>query len=152
MPRQAPKSLKDGKKTSLRKSFSALVFIPRFFKEIWRTNKKLFLLSAFCRLIGAILPVIILWIGKIIIDEIILQTKVEVSDLNLLWTYVAIEFGLIIISDLVSRAISLTDGLLGDSYSIDSSIRIIKKNKSNKHKSSRRLRVLRQIRTCKNTN
>lgn len=127
MPRQAPKSLKDGKKTSLRKSFSALVFIPRFFKEIWRTNKKLFLLSAFCRLIGAVLPVIILWIGKIIIDEIILQTKVEVSDLNLLWTYVAIEFGLIIISDLVSRAISLTDGLLGDSYSIDSSVRIIKK-------------------------
>ena len=127
MPRQAPKSLKDGKKTSLRKSFSALVFIPRFFKEIWRTNKKLFLLSAFCRLIGAILPVIILWIGKIIIDEIILQTKVEVSDLNLLWTYVAIEFGLIIISDLISRAISLTDGLLGDSYSIDSSVRIIKK-------------------------
>ncbi|MDO6595625.1 ABC transporter ATP-binding protein [Oceanihabitans sp. 2_MG-2023] len=127
MPRQAPKSLKDGKKTSLKESFSALVFIPRFFKEIWKTNKKLFLLSAFCRLIGAVLPVVILWIGKIIIDEIILQTKTEVADLSLLWTYVAIEFGLIIISDLVSRAISLTDGLLGDSYSIDSSVRIIKK-------------------------
>ncbi|WP_452232719.1 ABC transporter ATP-binding protein [Lacinutrix sp. MEBiC02595] len=127
MARQAPKSLKDGKKTSLRKSFSALVFIPRFFKEIWKTNKKLFLLSAFCRGIGAVLPVVILWFGKIIIDEIILQTKVDASDLTLLWTYVAIEFGLIILSDLVSRAISLTDSLLGDSYSIDSSIRIIKK-------------------------
>ena len=127
MARQAPKSLKDGKKTSLRKSFSALVFIPRFFKEIWKTNKKLFLLSAFCRGIGAVLPVVILWFGKIIIDEIILQTKGDASDLTLLWTYVAIEFGLIILSDLVSRAISLTDGLLGDSYSIDSSVKIIKK-------------------------
>lgn len=127
MPRRKLTSLKDGEKTNLKKSFSALVFIPRFFKEIWKTNKKLFLLSAFCRGIGAILPVVILWVGKIIIDEIILQTKTDVSDLTSLWTYVAIEFGLIILSDLVSRAISLTDSLLGDSYSIDSSVRIIKK-------------------------
>ena len=127
MARQAPKSLKEGNKTNLKKSFSALIFIPRFFKEIWNTNKKLFLASAFCRLIGAVLPVIILWIGKIIIDEIILQTKLEVSDLTQLWTYVGIEFGLIVLSDLISRAIQLTDSLLGDAYSIDSSVRIIKK-------------------------
>ncbi|QXP60809.1 ABC transporter ATP-binding protein [Olleya sp. HaHaR_3_96] len=127
MARHAPKSLKEGNKTNLKKSFSALIFIPRFFKEIWNTNKKLFLTSAFCRLIGAILPVIILWIGKIIIDEIILQTKLEVSDLTQLWTYVGIEFGLIVLSDLISRAIQLTDSLLGDAYSIESSVRIIKK-------------------------
>lgn len=127
MPRPSPKSLKDKDKTSLRKSFSALVFIPRFFKEIWATNKRLFLLSALCRLIGALLPVIILWVGKLIIDEIILQTKVETSDLTQLWTFVALEFGLIVLSDLMSRAIALTDGLLGDAYSIDSSVTIIKK-------------------------
>ncbi|MGJ8591624.1 MAG: ABC transporter ATP-binding protein [Aquaticitalea sp.] len=127
MPRQTPKSLKDKEKASLRKSFSALVYLPRFFKEIWRTNKKQFLISSICRLIGALLPVVILWIGKIIIDEIILQAKLDVSDLTKLWTYVGIEFGLIIISDLVSRAISLTDSLLGDAYSIRSSVTIIKK-------------------------
>ena len=127
MARHAPKSLKEKNKTSLKKSFSALIYIPRFFKEIWNTNKKLFLDSAFCRLIGAVLPVIILWIGKIIIDEIILQTKLEVTDLTQLWTYVGIEFGLIVLSDLVSRAIQLTDSLLGDAYSIDTSVRIIKK-------------------------
>lgn len=127
MARQTPKSLKDDDKISFRKSFSALVYIPRFFKEIWRTNKKRFLLSATCRLIGALLPVIILWVGKIIIDEIILQSKLEVSDLTRLWTYVGIEFGLVLLSDLTSRAISLTDNLLGDAYSIESSVRIIKK-------------------------
>ncbi len=127
MARHAPKSLKEKNKTSLKKSFSALIYIPRFFKEIWNTNKTLFLSSAFCRLIGAVLPVIILWIGKIIIDEIILQTKLEITDLTQLWTYVGIEFGLIVLSDLVSRAIQLTDSLLGDAYSIDTSVRIIKK-------------------------
>jgi ATP-binding cassette subfamily B protein len=127
MPRDIPKSLKDDSKISFKKSFNALIYIPRFFKEVWRTNKRLFLISSICRLIGALLPVIILWIGKIIIDEIILQSKVEVSDLTNLWTFVAIEFGLIILSDFVSRAISLTDSLLGDAYSIDSSVTIIKK-------------------------
>lgn len=127
MARPTPKSLKDTHKPSFIKSFSALVYIPRFFKEIWRTNKRLFLLSTFCRLIGSILPVAILWVGKLIIDEIITQTKLESSDLTQLWTYVAIEFSLIVLSDLMSRAISLTDSLLGDSYSIKSSVRIIKK-------------------------
>ncbi|MCK8480288.1 ABC transporter ATP-binding protein [Psychroserpens algicola] len=127
MPRQTPKSLKDNNKTSLKRSFSALIFIPRFFKEIWRTNKKKFLLSAFCRLIGAVLPVVILWVGKIIIDEIILQSKAETADLTNLWTYVGVEFALIILSDLISRAIALTDSLLGDAYSISSSVSIIKK-------------------------
>ena len=127
MPRNTPKSLKDQEKMSLTGSLSALVHIPRFFKEIWQTNKKLFLLSSFCRLIGAVLPVIILWIGKIIIDEIILQASSQGTNLDRLWMFVAIEFGLVILSDLISRAISLTDGLLGDAYSIQSSVSIIEK-------------------------
>ncbi|MBC3845877.1 ABC transporter ATP-binding protein [Winogradskyella echinorum] len=132
MPRRTPTSLKDAKKTSIKSSFNALVYIPRFFKEIWKVNKKLFLLSAFCRLIGALLPVIILWVGKLIIDEIILQVSIDNPDYYLLWTYLAIEFGLIVISDLISRAISLTDGLLGDEYNIATSVTIIKKtNKIN---------------------
>lgn len=127
MPRRKPTSIKDNRKTSIKSSFNALVYLPRFFKEIWKVNKSLFLLSAFCRLIGALLPVIILWIGKLIIDEIILQISLEVSNYTLLWTYVAVEFTLVILSDLISRAISLTDGLLGDEYNIATSITIIKK-------------------------
>ena len=127
MPRRGPKSLQDRKKVNIKGSFSALVFIPRFFKEIWKTNKKLFLVSSLCRLIGAVLPVIILWIGKIIIDEIVLQSQANPAELSRLWLYVGLEFGLIVLSDLVSRAISLTDGLLGDGYSIDSSVRIMQK-------------------------
>ncbi|KJD31684.1 ABC transporter ATP-binding protein [Tamlana nanhaiensis] len=127
MAKRVPKSLKDGKTTSFKSLFNALRFIPRFFKEIWNVNKKLFLLSAFCRLIGALLPVIILWIGKEIIDEIILQTSLENSYYTKLWTYVSIEFGLVILSDLISRAISLTDGILGDQYNIATSVTIIKK-------------------------
>ena len=127
MARFQPKSLNDKKKIGLKASFSSLFFIPRFFKEIWKTNKKLFLVSSFCRLIAALLPVIILWIGKIIIDEIIRITTTSETNFSVLWKYVAIEFALVVISDLVSRAISLTDGILGDQYNIQTSVQIIQK-------------------------
>jgi ATP-binding cassette subfamily B protein len=127
MARFQPKSLNDSKKIGLKDSFNSLSYIPRFFKEIWQTNKKLFLIATFCRLIAAFLPVVILWIGKIIIDEIIRITSQGDKDFSELWKYVLIEFILVIISDLVSRAISLTDGILGDQYNIKTSVKIIEK-------------------------
>lgn len=127
MPRHIPKSLQEDQKTNLKSSFNALAYIPRFFKEIWNVNRGLFLWTAVCRLIGALLPVVILWVGKLIIDEIVTQTNLEITDYSQLWTYVIIEFILVILSDLISRAISLTDGLLGDEYNIATSVKIIKK-------------------------
>jgi ATP-binding cassette subfamily B protein len=127
MARPQPKSLNDNQKIGFRTSFGSLSFIPRFFKEIWRTNKKLFLASAFCRLVAALLPVAILWVGKIIIDAIIQITSHGETDYSRLWKFVALEFGLVVLSDLVGRAISLTDGILGDQYNINSSVKIIKK-------------------------
>jgi ATP-binding cassette subfamily B protein len=127
MARFQPKSLNDKEKIGLKDSFNSLSYIPRFFKEIWQTNKKLFLIASFCRLIAAFLPVVILWIGKIIIDDIIRITSAGDKDFSSLWKYVLIEFILVVLSDLVSRAISLTDGILGDQYNIKTSVKIIEK-------------------------
>lgn len=127
MARFQPKSLNDKEKIGLKDSFNSLSYIPRFFKEIWQTNKKLFLIASFCRLVAAFLPVVILWIGKIIIDDIIRITSAGDKDFSTLWKYVLIEFILVVLSDLVSRAISLTDGILGDQYNIKTSVKIIEK-------------------------
>ncbi len=68
-----------------------------------------------------------LWVGKLIIDEVVLQLATETKDFDQLWLLVGAEFGLAVLSDLLSRGISLSDGLLGDQYSINSSVKIIKK-------------------------
>ncbi|MBK5192088.1 MAG: ABC transporter ATP-binding protein [Flavobacteriaceae bacterium] len=114
-------------KINFRESFASLRFVPRFFKEIKSVNPFLFYINLLCRIISAVLPVVILWIGKMIIDEVVLQMAADVKDMDRLWLLVGVEFGVAIISDLLSRAISLTDSLLGDQYSIDTSVRIIKK-------------------------
>jgi ATP-binding cassette, subfamily B, bacterial len=114
-------------KFRFRESFASLKFVPRFFNEIRKVNPGLFYANVLGRLINAILPVLMLWVGKLIIDEVVVQIAAEVKDMERLWTLVAIEFALAIISDLLSRGISLSDALLGDQYSIDTSVKIIKK-------------------------
>lgn len=128
MARPTPKSITDKEdKTSVKDSFKALKTIPRFFREIFRSSPKLFLLNTLSRLINAFTPVVILWVGKMIIDEIILQVSLEDKDFTQLWNYVIIEFSVAVLSDLLGRLINLTDGLLGDLYSNKSSERIIRK-------------------------
>lgn len=127
MPRPIPKSITDKEKTSVRDSFKALKTIPRFFREIFRSSPKLFFVNTFSRLINAFTPVVILWVGKMIIDEIILQVSLENQDFTQLWNLVIIEFCVAVLSDLLGRLINLTDGLLGDLYSNMSSEKIIRK-------------------------
>ncbi|MGB7843794.1 MAG: ABC transporter ATP-binding protein [Salinimicrobium sp.] len=125
MPR--PKKSIAPKKVNFRESFASLKYIPRFFREIRKVNPTLFFLNLFCRITNAILPVVMLWLGKLIIDEVVVQMAAEVKDMDRLWMLIASEFAMAVLSDLLSRAINLTDGLLGDQYSIDTSVRIIRK-------------------------
>jgi ATP-binding cassette subfamily B protein len=87
----------------------------------------MFLTNMLLRLVNAFSPVIILWFGKLIIDEILLQLAATENDYTVLWKYVAIEFAIVITADIINRLITLTDGLMGDLYSNSSSISIIKK-------------------------
>lgn len=125
MPR--PKQSIEPQKINFRESFASLKFVPRFFREIRKVNPSLFYSNLFGRLLNAFLPMLMLWVGKLIIDEVVVQIAADVKDLGRLWMLVGVEFGLAIISDLLSRGISLSDALLGDQYSIDTSVRIIRK-------------------------
>lgn len=121
------KSLKDNKKVGFKASFQALRYIPRFLKEVWQISPRLLIANMLLRLISAFSPVVILWIGKLIIDELLAQINTTAPDYEQLWRYVVLEFIIVVVSDLIARAISITDGLMGDMYSIRSSVKIIKK-------------------------
>ena len=105
---------------------SALQNVPRFFKLVWQTSPGMTLVSAALRLIRSAIPLAVLYVGKLIIDEVVLLNSGKGSLSNdALWKWVAIEFGLVILSDILSRGISLMDGLLGDLFSNHSSVRIM---------------------------
>ena len=112
-------------KPTLKEKFDALGNLPRFFKLVWETNSWYTLLNIILRLIRSAIPVSILYIGKLIIDEVILQSKTHGADLSYLWELVAAEFALAIISDGLARGTALVDSLLGDRFSIHTSVKIM---------------------------
>ncbi len=112
-------------KLSYRQQFSALKNLPRFFKMIWETSPSMTIGNVALRLIKSAIPLLVLYIGKEIIDEVIhlIDTK---GDQERLWMLVGMEFALAIASELISRSITLLDSLLGDLLSNVSSEKLIR--------------------------
>ena len=113
------------KPLTMKQRVSALRNLPRFFRLVWQTSKSLTLSNIALRILKSATPVAILYVGKLIIDQVILLSERKQTDLNYLWKLVAIEFLLAIASDVLNRAITLMDSLLGDLFSNHTSIKII---------------------------
>ena len=109
------------------RSFISLRYLPRFFRLVYQTNPWLFIANALLRLTKAVFPVILLWVGKEIIDEIVLHTTTDKLTYDRLYGLVGLELGLVVVNDIFNRLIALTDQLLGTLYSNASSVELIHK-------------------------
>ena len=109
----------------------ALRNLPEFFSLIWSCNNWLAALNILLRVIRASLPLAMLYVGKLIIDEIVRISviasgpAVENPDMSIVTVYVFIELGLAVFSDLLGRGIALLDSLLGDLVSHEISLRLM---------------------------
>ena len=114
-------------KVTLKDRFSALKNIPAFFKLVWHASPRLTVASVLLRIIRSAIPVSILFIGKLIIDQIVQLNHSKASgSTTYLWKLIAIEFGLAILSDALSRLTILVDSLLSDLFSSLTSVKIMK--------------------------
>lgn len=121
---------------SLRERFDAMRNLRPFLKLIWQTSPGLTLTSLGLRLIRAFLPVVMLYIGKLIIDEAIrlVGAGIAFDDLVTAWSsgaldhlawLLALEFGLAIGSDLLGRLVSYADNLLSELFTNATSVRLM---------------------------
>ncbi len=112
-------------KPTFKEKFSALGNLPKFFKLVWQTNHLYTILNAALRLVRSAIPVSMLYVGKLIIDEVVLLSKHANTDHTYLWQLVAAEFALAIIADALARATTLADSLLGDLFSNYTSVKLM---------------------------
>lgn len=110
---------------TLKERFSALSNLPQFFKLVWQTSHSLTMATAFIRIIRSAIPVAILYVGKLIIDQVVQMTHGANASHNYLWQLVAVELALAVLSDALGRASILIDSLLGDLFSNFTSIKIM---------------------------
>ncbi|EMR0603272.1 TPA: ABC transporter ATP-binding protein [Stenotrophomonas maltophilia] len=124
------------KKPSLRQRFRAMRNLPPFLRMVWQTSPALTLASLGLRLIRALLPVAMLYVGKLIIDSALhlsqhdagfppLGEALSSGVLNPLLGLLALEFGLAIASDLLGRLVSYADALLSELFANVTSIRLM---------------------------
>jgi ATP-binding cassette subfamily B protein len=90
--------------------------LPPFLKLVWRTSPALTLSQSLLRVVRALLPVATLYVGKLIIDEVVLlaQAPPAAEDLrqwiasgllDRMGWLLALEFGLAVLSDVLGRAV-----------------------------------------------
>jgi ATP-binding cassette subfamily B protein len=127
-----------------RERIRALGNLPRFFRLVWETSPGIMLGNVVLRVAKSAIPVAILYVGKLIIDQVVGLAAghgvgaahggglgnhgvvlLGPAGRHRLWELVAGEFGLAIFSDILGRFISLMDSLLGDKFSNFTSIRIM---------------------------
>jgi ATP-binding cassette subfamily B protein len=121
---------------SLRERFAALRNVPPFLASIWQTSRSLTLASVALRLLRALLPVVTLYVGKLIVDEVVRLVRAGVphgdlaawlhgGELAHLALLLGLEFALAVLADLLGRVVALVDSLLGELYANTTSIRLM---------------------------
>ncbi|AOH37165.1 ABC transporter ATP-binding protein [Luteimonas sp. JM171] len=134
----APRPAAPGRQPNptLRERFQAMRNVPPFLRQIWAASPALSIASLGLRLVRAFLPILMLYIGKLIIDEAVrlVGLGVEFDSLEeawrsgllrpLLWLLV-LEFGLAIASDLIGRLVSYAETLLSELFTNATSIRLM---------------------------
>ncbi len=92
---------------------------------VWETSPPLVAVTTALRLVRALLPLAMLWISKLILDGVVAWIRHAGGNAAHLWKLVALELGLAVLSDLLGRANSLADSLLGDRFTNRISVRLI---------------------------
>ncbi|MCC8423814.1 ABC transporter ATP-binding protein [Mucilaginibacter sp. UR6-11] len=124
MSNKPPKSTTTQSLT-FKERLQALRNLPAFFKLVFETSPLMTVVNFILRIIRSAMPVALLYVGKLIIDNVIALSHDHNAGTYHLWQLVGFEFVLAILTDGLSRAITLMDSLLGDLFSNHTSVRIM---------------------------
>ena len=76
------------------------------------------------RVVRSLVPVATFWVGKLIIDSVI-AARAGHGSLTQVWRYLALELGIVLTGEILARASSLVESLLGDLFSNAMSVRLM---------------------------
>ncbi len=109
-----------------RERLAALRYLPKLLRLVWETHRGFTLAMMLLRLLRAFVPVASLWAAKLIIDAVVTLTRTPGASLTPLWRVVALELGIVIVGEILARASSLVESLLGDLFSNHISVRLMR--------------------------
>jgi ATP-binding cassette subfamily B protein len=93
---------------------------------VWATRPSYGAGIVLLRVVSAFLPLAMLWIGKLIIDTVVANIGSPTPDWTLLAQYIGLELALALASDVLGRLTGLLESLLGDLFSNEMSVRLMR--------------------------
>ncbi len=114
----------ENKQPSWRERIAALRYVPPLVRLVWQTHRVYTSVMVALRLVRAFIPVATLWIGKLIIDAVIARREAQATFTHL-WKLVALEIAIVLGGEMLARASSLVESLLGDLFSNLTSVRLM---------------------------
>ena len=109
-----------------RDRLAALRYLPALLGLVWQTHRRYAGSMIVLRLVRSVVPVAALWAAKLIIDEVVHLARAPGASLVPLWKVLALELGIVVIGELLARASSLIESLLGDLFSNYISVRLMR--------------------------
>jgi ATP-binding cassette, subfamily B, bacterial len=116
----------NGYRSPWQERLAALRNVPPVLKIVWESGPAVVVFGLLFRLIGAVLPIALLWITKLIIDGIVASVSHHQSIPPRFWWLVVSEFGVAIMAGVLSRAIDFLDALLADRYTRHVSVAVMR--------------------------
>ncbi|HSF23687.1 MAG TPA: ABC transporter ATP-binding protein [Blastocatellia bacterium] len=109
---------------TLHQRFAALRYVGPLIRLVWEAHRGYTTTMALLRLMRAGIPVAMLWVGKLIIDAVV-ASRESSTDFPRLWKLVALEIVIVTANEVLARASSLVESLLGDLFSNHTSVRLM---------------------------
>ncbi len=110
--------------TGWREKLAVLGSLPKLLALVWRTHRGYTIAMVALRIVRGLVPVAMLWVGKLIIDAAIHAT--HGGSMGVLWRSLAMEAGIVLAGEFLARASALVESLLGDLFSNDVSVRLMR--------------------------
>jgi ATP-binding cassette subfamily B protein len=108
-----------------RDRLAGLRYVPPLLAMVWRTHRGLAAAMLVLRVLRAFVPVATLWVGKLVIDQVLAMRASAAPDWDGLWRLVLLELAIVVLGEALARASQLAESLLGDLFSNRMSVRLM---------------------------
>jgi ATP-binding cassette subfamily B protein len=120
----------DEPRTSWRERLAALRHLPRLLRLVWETEPRYVVGILTLRVARSLIPLGVLWVGKLIVDAVVQAVSTAGSGGTVPWVrlgeLLALELGIALIGEALSRVSALLESLLGDLFANRTSVELMR--------------------------
>jgi ATP-binding cassette subfamily B protein len=113
-----------------RARLQALRHVPRLLRLVWRSEPRYVAGIMALRVARSLVPLAVLWIGKLIVDEVVRAVGAAGSGVAVDWTLLAellvLELAIALVGEGLARLSALLESLLGDLFANQTSVELMR--------------------------